>query len=563
MRYAFPILALSVSCTFLTQAFTTECGDGFLQEGEFCDDGNINGGDGCDAVCALEPDCGDGVIDDSEVCDDGNINDGDGCDSNCTITACGNNIVTVPEECDDGNNIDDDGCDNNCILTSCGDGNLDSGEQCDNGANNANDGSCTRLCQNARCGDGLTFANNEQCDDGNQTNTDSCTNTCTTAACGDGFVQPGEACDDGNSNTGDGCNAACQLENCGDGASVEGELCFTTQSISSLGPSTRVAVADFDGNGRDDIVLCSLTHLETFMSGQNGVLAPGVSFNVTNLGGCTGLTTGNFGGNQVGYIAAYAGNLDGTLQVVSQSNGTFSRRVITMLGQRPLETATIDLEGDGQDELVLAIQNTDQIKILSGIASETDSNLDITTSDAPFGLTLGHFNNDGLLDLIHTSSTLPNASLLTRSGGSFTSSANLALGQTDCLFAQSANLVGNNKDDIAFSCRASKQLIIAEQQGAGAFTLQTIQLAIESPTALALADFDGDSDVDIAVASQDTQGKVLFVVNNNGTFQAGPSFNTGIATSSIAVGDFNGDNLPDVVAANAGSQAFHILFSDP
>lgn len=32
-----------------------ECGNGILQGGEFCDDGNVAGGDGCSATCTVEP----------------------------------------------------------------------------------------------------------------------------------------------------------------------------------------------------------------------------------------------------------------------------------------------------------------------------------------------------------------------------------------------------------------------------------------------------------------------------------------------------------------------------
>ena len=58
--------------------------------------------------------CGDGVVDAGEQCDDGNAVDGDGCDSNCTPTGCGNGIVTAGEDCDDGNTADGDACPSTC-----------------------------------------------------------------------------------------------------------------------------------------------------------------------------------------------------------------------------------------------------------------------------------------------------------------------------------------------------------------------------------------------------------------------------------------------------------------
>src|SRR5262249_41610059 len=47
------------------------CGDGILQEGEECDDGNTVSGDGCSATCKHEV-CGNHVLDPGEQCDDGN-----------------------------------------------------------------------------------------------------------------------------------------------------------------------------------------------------------------------------------------------------------------------------------------------------------------------------------------------------------------------------------------------------------------------------------------------------------------------------------------------------------
>lgn len=47
---------------------------------------------------------------------------------------CGNGVVEAGEECDDGNAISGDGCNNDCRLPRlprCGDGIIDPGEQCD------------------------------------------------------------------------------------------------------------------------------------------------------------------------------------------------------------------------------------------------------------------------------------------------------------------------------------------------------------------------------------------------------------------------------------------------
>ncbi len=196
------------------------CGNGALNTGEECDDGNTISGDGCDSNCKTTR-CGNGVVTTGEQCDDGNTLNGDGCDNNCTQTACGNGVVSAGEECDDGNTTSGDGCDINCKTTRCGNGALTSGEQCDDG-NLINGDGCDTNCTPTGCGNGVATSP-EQCDDGNQVNGDGCDNNCTRTACGNGILTPPEQCDDGNHVTTDGCTNSCTI--CGDGVVTAPEEC--------------------------------------------------------------------------------------------------------------------------------------------------------------------------------------------------------------------------------------------------------------------------------------------------------------------------------------------------
>jgi virginiamycin B lyase len=176
------------------------CGDGVVQLGEDCDDGNTVSCDGCSADCRAETGCGDGVRCGDEACDDGNTDSCDGCSAGCTIE--------VGVHCGDGT-----------VNTACG-------EECDPpGA------ACTSECKRIpMCGDGIQDAN-EECDDGNAVDCDGCTADCRIeTGCGDGVRCGSEACDDGNQNACDGCSPACEVEQgtvCGDGIvnSACGEEC--------------------------------------------------------------------------------------------------------------------------------------------------------------------------------------------------------------------------------------------------------------------------------------------------------------------------------------------------
>lgn len=65
------------------------CGNGTVETGEQCDDGNRTNGDGCSAQCTIVvppgPVCGDGIVEGGEACDDGNTASGDGCSATCTV----------------------------------------------------------------------------------------------------------------------------------------------------------------------------------------------------------------------------------------------------------------------------------------------------------------------------------------------------------------------------------------------------------------------------------------------------------------------------------------------
>ena len=93
----------------------SSCGNGFIQSGETCDDGNTIPGDGCSATCQIE--CGDGIVDTdasdgySEECDT-LLADSATCNYDlgtgpfaCTSSVCGDDYLNTAagEQCDHGN----------------------------------------------------------------------------------------------------------------------------------------------------------------------------------------------------------------------------------------------------------------------------------------------------------------------------------------------------------------------------------------------------------------------------------------------------------------------------
>jgi cysteine-rich repeat protein len=241
----------------------TGCGDGRAEdrEGEECDDGNTEPGDGCSADCHSNEVCGNLIVDHAaaEMCDDGNKDAGDGCSSKCLSEYCGNGITDTAqgEVCDDGNEVSGDGCSADCGSTeTCGNGFTDTaaGEVCDDGNEVSGDG-CSADCDSMEnCGNGITdTAVGEVCDDGDSDSGDGCSSDCLSdEVCGNGIRDTaiGEVCDDGNRDSGDDCSSDCRSDetcrngivdapdeecDCGAGAVAPGPPCDGRQNSDTGG----------------------------------------------------------------------------------------------------------------------------------------------------------------------------------------------------------------------------------------------------------------------------------------------------------------------------------------
>ncbi|MBN2497459.1 MAG: DUF4215 domain-containing protein [Deltaproteobacteria bacterium] len=213
------------------------CGNGVVEAGEICDDGNADPGDGCSDACRIEPGwacdgrepsscipyvvCGNGVVEPPEGCDDGDTDPGDGCSSYCQ--------VEPGWTCDD---EEPSGCTH---TVGCGDGVREDPEVCDDGYQDAC-GTCNADCTGpgtgAACGDSEICPELEVCDDGYTDACGTCNADCSGpgagAACGDSQICPElEACDDGVNDGGEGeCLPGCGgFQICGDGDREGTEVC--------------------------------------------------------------------------------------------------------------------------------------------------------------------------------------------------------------------------------------------------------------------------------------------------------------------------------------------------
>ncbi|MBU1239473.1 DUF4215 domain-containing protein [Myxococcota bacterium] len=312
---------------------TALCGNGTVDPGEQCDDGNTLSHDGCNELCQIEPFCGNGVVEPGEECDDGNIVSDDGCSRNCTIeTGCGNGILELGEECDDDNIDSGDGCDGDCrmenTLAVCGNGIHEYTEGCDDGNTTDGDGCSSTCMMETGCGDGV-ITPPEQCDDGNGINGDGCSRDCFIEfACGDGNcsvevgetcehcpsdccpdcgnnqLDDGETCDDGNNTSGDGCSRGCTDEDntsvCGNGLLEIGEECDDGNQIPHDGCSPSCVNEYVCGDQSCDVAegeSCQVCQIDCCPACGNGLLQQGEFCDTNEFNGRTCADFGYTGGN--------------------------------------------------------------------------------------------------------------------------------------------------------------------------------------------------------------------------------------------------------------------------
>jgi cysteine-rich repeat protein len=200
------------------------CGNGRVEAGEDCDDGNDTSGDGC------EPDCTYSCTDSSECVDTNRCNGTETCNTSTHTCESGTPMDDGDVCLEDPRSICLSGV---CVESTCGDGFVDTGAG--EGCEPPNEGNCNADCH-------FTCTGDEDCnDDGNECNGEEycnttahecqsrnpladcapcgtagqlCVdNTCQDSSCGDECVDPEadppEDCDDGNTDPDDGCENDC------------------------------------------------------------------------------------------------------------------------------------------------------------------------------------------------------------------------------------------------------------------------------------------------------------------------------------------------------------------
>ncbi len=311
-----------------------------------------------------------------------------------------------------------------------------------------------------------------------------------------------------------------------------------------------VAVEDFNGDGLLDLVTGSTILLGngdgTFQGARpHGGPGGSVAVGDVNDDGRLDLAVANESYDST--VSVLLGNGDGTFRPPRQ-----------FLVPRYVNSVVVgDLNGDGRLD-VAAISSTYGLDYLSVLLGNGDGSFQspryFDIGGDPQSVAVGEFNGDGRPDLAVANSDFPyGVSVLLGNGdGSFQPARHFAAGGAPSSVAV-GEFNGDGLQDLAvangpYAALGSVSVLLGN--GDGTFQAPRGFAAGDYPSSVAVGEFNGDGLPDLAVANFYSNNVSVLLGRGDGSFQSARNFPAGARPISIVAGYFNGDGLQDLAVAN-------------
>jgi len=228
----------------------------------------------------------------------------------------------------------------------------------------------------------------------------------------------------------------------------------------------------------------------------------------------------------------------------------------------PQSLALGDVNGDGHPDLVVGVS------VLLGTGTGTFApapGSPLKAGRDPGSLALADFNGDGHRDLVVANGYSGYVSVLLGAGtGAFAPAPGspFKVGKGPTSVAVS-DLNGDEHPDVAVANFDSSDVSVLLGIGTGAFaSAHGSPLRVgKGPISVALGNLNADQHPDLAVVNISSQDVSVLLGTGTGTFAPAPGspIKAGRGPSSVALGDLNADRHPDLAVANFGSGDVSLL----
>ncbi len=258
----------------------------------------------------------------------------------------------------------------------------------------------------------------------------------------------------------------------------------------------------------------------------------------------------------------------------------FSTTTTINTGNGPQSIFSMDLDGDGKPDLLIADGDSDIITVYhnnstAGSISFVPQGSYImgvySNPDFPQGITAGDLDGDGKPEIVVSNFYKQVISIFrnTSTPGHITLAAPITYAVGNYATAASiADLNGDGKPEIIVACGGDDLLCTYTNNSTVGNLAFSARVNWTLPTSSApfkveVADIDGDGLPDMAAANGNTN--LVSVFRNTSTiggavsFAANVDFGTGNAPQGLAIGDLDGDGKPDLAVANSGDNTLSLF----
>jgi Tol biopolymer transport system component len=272
------------------------------------------------------------------------------------------------------------------------------------------------------------------------------------------------------------------------------------------------------------------------------------------------IATGDFNGDgkldlavaHQGY--AHQGNPNQIYVYIGTGTGSFNAPTGYLTGTQPRSVVVADFNEDGKSDLAAANLGESNLSVLLGTGTGSfGSHTTFPTGTSPDSVAIGDFNDDDHLDLAVANEGSHNVSLLLGAGnGSFGAPTNFATGWQP-VFVAAGDFNADGKPDLAVANTVSNSVSILLGTGLGGFNSPVNYPTGTRPRYIAIGDFNGDTVSDLAVSNEQSHNISILFGTGSGSFGAANNRAIRQYPGPIVTGDFNADGKPDLAVGNAST----------